>query len=541
MFPFKRNDALDARAYRFLLVLIVLSAISIDSISIRKDHDWGGDFSQYIAQAKALNDGTMQDMLQKSHFRYVQSSSVFIGPELYPWGFPLLLVPIYHIYGINPVAMKLYVTLFLWGSFLIMLWLFRDNLQFSRRIILIALFAYCPFLFGLKNSIVSDLPFLFFSLAALLGIQRFIVQRSRFADSYLSYVLIGFLIFAAYYIRRNGILLLPVLLGAQVYNVYQQRLWQRARGMALWKMMIPYIAFGCLELLSGFVLPKGDKYSDQFALITLSSISHNVLYYSILLREFFAIPVPKVGLIIYVLTIPIVMAGAWQKWRSDYIYIIYIMATVGLCVIFPGQQGVRYFIPILPLYLYFLLIGLDWVGEQLELRGIKCACCLGVGWLVVMAFFAATLWNLHSQVTTREKAVSGPYHPDSLALFEFIKVHTPEQSVIAFYKPRVMTLYTDRRSARITDVAKVRRVADFLVCMKDNQIDMGVAVNLDAAENVFENGTFKVFRIVHSNRSESQAEAEQHLRWMLSYDGLEKAVRIFQERARIYQNEMCEV
>ncbi len=506
MIAFQRKDA---RIYCFLLILVILSAIFIDSISIRKDHDWGSDFAQYIAQAKALHDGTMRDLLQKSHFRYVQSNSVFIGPELYPWGFPLLLVPIYHMFGINPLAMKLWVTLFLWSSFFIMLWLFQDNLHPSRKVILIALFAYCPFLFGLKNSIVSDLPFLFFSLAALLSIQRFIVQRSRFADSYLSCALIGFLMFAAYYVRRNGILLLPVLLSAQVYELYRQRSRQGSLGVTLFKMLVPYMVFGALVLLSGFVLPNGDKYSDQFAQITINSVSRNVLYYSILLREFFAIQIPKVGFVIYVLTIPLVLLGGWQKWRKDYIYIIYILATVGLCVIFPGQQGVRYFIPILPLYLYFLLIGLDRVGELMEERGIKLPCCVGVGCLVIAIFFAATMVNLHDQATTRDIAMSGPYHPDSLALFGFIRAHTPEESVIAFWKPRAMTLYTNRKAARIIDVAQIRRISDYLVCVKDNQVDAGVALSFDKYASVYENGSFKVFRIVHTNEIASHAIANQ--------------------------------
>jgi hypothetical protein len=102
----------DSRIYYIILLAIILSVFLINAISFREGHNWGGDFPQYIAQAKSLNDGTIDKLLENSTFRYEKSDSALLSPKLYPWGFPILLAPIYHFFGFNIFAMKFFVNLF---------------------------------------------------------------------------------------------------------------------------------------------------------------------------------------------------------------------------------------------------------------------------------------------------------------------------------------------------------------------------------------------------------------------------------------------
>jgi hypothetical protein len=69
----KKIINLDTKTNYIILIAIILSVFLINSISFKEGHNWGGDFSQYIAQAKSLNDGTIDKLLEDSTFRYEKS------------------------------------------------------------------------------------------------------------------------------------------------------------------------------------------------------------------------------------------------------------------------------------------------------------------------------------------------------------------------------------------------------------------------------------------------------------------------------------
>ena len=95
-----------------ILVLLILTSVFLTRLCIHPGHNWGGDFSQYISQAKALVEGS-QDVLLEQNSYAMENSDEIIGPYLYPLGFPLLLSPVYYIFGLDLVAMKVYCAGFL--------------------------------------------------------------------------------------------------------------------------------------------------------------------------------------------------------------------------------------------------------------------------------------------------------------------------------------------------------------------------------------------------------------------------------------------
>ena len=85
----------ERKIYILPFIIVALTA-AIYLISFRPGHDWGGDFSEYIAQAKSISEG--YDFPGKFVGTY--------GSFIYPWGFPLLLSPIYSLFGLNIFASK---------------------------------------------------------------------------------------------------------------------------------------------------------------------------------------------------------------------------------------------------------------------------------------------------------------------------------------------------------------------------------------------------------------------------------------------------
>ena len=128
--------------HALLLVVVVFSSlISFSVLTI--GHNWGGDFSAYIMQAKSIVEGEMRSFLTRNTFTVVQSSSP-MGPTAYPWGFPLLAAPVILAFGTHLIVLKainvLFFSLFLICAFV----LFAKRLSFISTILVISLFAFNP-------------------------------------------------------------------------------------------------------------------------------------------------------------------------------------------------------------------------------------------------------------------------------------------------------------------------------------------------------------------------------------------------------------
>ncbi|MGA8180225.1 MAG: phospholipid carrier-dependent glycosyltransferase, partial [Desulfobacterales bacterium] len=319
-----------SRIYHIILFAIILSVFLINTISFREGHNWGGDFPQYIAQAKSLNDGTMDKLLENSTFRYEKSDSVLLSPKLYPWGFPILLAPIYHVFGFNIFAMKFFVNLFFLFSIATVYLILKGKINNIQNILIIAIIACNPYFFNFKEHILSDIPFLFFSLFSIFLIQQFIIQKKFLLNESFCYLLIGIFMFISYSIRVNGIILLPCLFLVQVLEYKYAIKGNSRKYLTVLKYLIPYAAFSVLLVVIGMILPRESTYADYFSLITLKGIFSNVSYYAKLPGHFFSTLIPKSGEIIYLITMPFVILGLLENIKKDYLYFAFSIFTVGI-------------------------------------------------------------------------------------------------------------------------------------------------------------------------------------------------------------------
>src|SRR5689334_1837574 len=186
------------------IVVIIIASFILGAATLTRGHEWGDDFASYIMQAESILNGTTREFVEHNSFTIFESSNQ-IGPVAYPWGYPLLLTPIYAIEGIHPLALKL-PGLFFFAGFLICLYLlFKNRLPQTESLLLVSLFAFNPMLIGFLDQILSDIPFLFFSTLALL-----LITNNKQND--LHFVLIGVTIFFAFFIRTTGILVLGSLI-----------------------------------------------------------------------------------------------------------------------------------------------------------------------------------------------------------------------------------------------------------------------------------------------------------------------------------------
>lgn len=495
-------------------VLISITALLLWS-GLTNGHDWGDDFSAYVMQAKSIVEGRTFEFVEENRFTIEQSSDL-IGPVAYPWGFPLLLAPLYALFGLNMVALKsVGVVCFL--LFLCLLWSgFRRQHSDFWRIVLLCLFGLNPTMLRFTDNILSDIPFLLVSTFGVLSIGRLVIDRRRLISPVWDHLLLGAVIAAAFFIRPNGILLLATLGITQLialtgrgfgHEVAQD---QRSAGVRyLGLAILPYVSFASLVLAWQALLPDGSV-SPRLMESELSAeaIKDNAQYYIKLPSVFFeGVPFHH---LLYVASIPFAFVGAAARYRSDHYMIVYTAMTFLLYVLWSPIQGLRFLFPVLPFYISFLLSGLERCtnGSAESKPGLRKAICILPIALVLLCFGTRSAGHALGNLAQNRASFSGPFTEMSGSMFSYIERNTGAESVIAFFKPRTMRMMTGRRSLLINRVGELSRV-DYLCFYRgdethryQNQISPGEVRRLNEKgilEPVYKNTDFVVYRVAESS------------------------------------------
>ena len=184
-----------------LLSIIILVSLIIGAGTLTRGHLWGDDFAWYIVQAKSILNGTTDEFMAQSAFTNGESTT-HVGPLAYPWGYPLLLLPVYAVKGISPLALKLPSLVFYAGFLFVLYLLMSSRLTRTESLLVVSLFAFNPLLIQFLDQILSDIPFLFFSTLSLL------LLTGEDKRGVLHYILLGASIFFTTFLRVTGVLLL---------------------------------------------------------------------------------------------------------------------------------------------------------------------------------------------------------------------------------------------------------------------------------------------------------------------------------------------
>jgi hypothetical protein len=257
------------------------------------------------------------------------------------------------------------------------------------------------------------------------------------------------------------------------------------------------------------VLPEGgSSYADNLRRITLAHILRHLHYYIDLPAAFFrGVPHHQV---VYGATIPLALVGALSRARSDYHIVAYMTLTIGLYVIWPHTEGLRFLFPVLPFYLSFVLGSLDWSNGSItptaQARWRKAISIVPV--VVVLLYLGKTSTTHVFDNLSRDRAsLSGPFVQTSQEMFSFVRTHTPSESTIIFFRPRVLRLLTGRTSILINRPDQLGR-GDYLCyyrtgpganqLARENQLaraDLDRAVATGHLELVYTNDDFEIYRL----------------------------------------------
>lgn len=471
----------------FFLSLILAGSGALSFSLLTRGHVWPDDFAGYLLQAKSLLTWQMGDLIRHNIFM-LENSSYPPGPVAYPWGFPVLLAPVYALFGLNPLALKLvgvlFYALFL-GSFF---FLARARLPVIESLLLTGVFSVLPALLSATDLIQSDIPFLALSTLSLVLILE--LPRRRVWHGLVT----GFCIFMAFFLRTNGIFLLLALVISLLAAFWPD--WSSACK----KAAAPLLTFGGLLVLTAFLLPGGqESYLSHFSMFTIQRLWENALYYAWLPAwAFDGLPA---GAALYPVMVVFLLISLSSHWRRDVGLHAYGLLTVMLFIVWPERQGLRFIYPVLPILLIGALDGMLVFAGQLKVDLRKLAHTVMLCFWGILLVVSLSVSTYSAYVNMRNsRSINGPFDLYSKQLYVFIREQTPADSIIVFMRPRAMRLFTARdafMTERCDDLAKGDFVAIHEKVGDNGQIppEQILSCNNLRLEEVFNNKRFTVYKI----------------------------------------------
>src|SRR4051812_42341810 len=151
------------RLRQLLIPAAVALVATVHLATLRPGHEWGDDFSLYVAHARNLAEGRP----------YADTGYLYnpnfpsLSPRTYPPVFPLLLAPVYAVFGLDLAAMKAFVVLLFTALLGLLAVILRRRLSAPYVVACLLLFGLNPYVWQHKDRLLSEVPFLLFAYLSL--------------------------------------------------------------------------------------------------------------------------------------------------------------------------------------------------------------------------------------------------------------------------------------------------------------------------------------------------------------------------------------
>lgn len=457
-------------------------------LTIRSGHVWGDDFVQYLQHAANLvaNEPYGKQL-------YVVNPALSIGPPAYPPVFPMMLVPVLKIFGLNFSAMKILMSLLSGVAFLSIALVFREALPGRQLVFFLLLLALAPTFWTFKDAIFSDVPFLIFSFLSLALIQK-MLSTPPGRNLYLLSVLTAALVYLACGTRSQGLPLLPALLIADVWKAKRIRL-------------APMLTCGLVVL---FLFIQNRLFHTQAERLQYLSLDphlmwSNVLHYAGALSAYWNNGYSHgVRYVCFVAALLLAGVGYVRRLRHGPGPLeIYLPLFLFPLLFWVFQQGIRYLLPIIPLYLFYILEGAKGIGSKVLPRTRQIILTV----LTVVAF--GSFLSMYTTIDLRH--IEGPLDPQAQEMFAYARTHSGPDDVFLFEKPRLMRLFANRKAAiptRVEDPKEDQGALEFYgsiqaryvittntIARDQDYLRPFLSRQTDWAREVWSNGEFQMWEI----------------------------------------------
>ncbi len=443
--------------------MMALLLLPLFFINVRDSHDWGGDFAMYIMQAGNIVHGVPQS---ETPYVYNPGNPV-LGPPAYPIGFPLLLSPVYALFGNSIMAFALWVTAFLFGMGMLMTLYLRRYFSEVITFFLVLILVYNPWTLNMKLEIMSEFPFAFLLLLCLYLFEKY--ARGPFWMGIVIAVLGGLLMS----VRIIGVVFpLAVLIWAIRKRFIEKDKTPMSKCVCGFLVGIGSILI--YLLLNSVIFPVPQASGGSYAGIwgeepLYATVLYNLAYYTEQFKYFFSpwggswnfLPLILKAAIFTFTLLGMIRSFFKRLELIDMIVILYL----GVLLVYPYRHaGIRFLFPVLPLLGFYLVRGLQTVQLFPAIsHSIK---AVFLGSLVLVSYLNMFWYILINDGNT----LPGPQEKASVEAFEYIRNNTAADDVIIFAKPRVLALYTGRHSLANNKESGPKEIAELIFEFKVNYV-----------------------------------------------------------------------
>jgi hypothetical protein len=479
-------------------VLLTFTIVLIGGLhlaTIRAGHEWGDDFSLYVAHARNLAEG--RDYAETGYIYNPHLPS--LSPRTYPPIFPLLLVPVYAVFGLNLTAMKAYVVLMFMVFLAVLAVTLRQRLSTPYVFTCLLLVGLNPYIWQHKDRLLSEAPYLVFAYLALLVMEKALSTDPAPRRPWAWGLLAGALAYLAFGTRTVGIVLLPSLLICELL---------RSRRVSV-VSLAAMTSFALGVLLQKLLLRLDGSYLDQlvldpwlYARIAVTLGKAMALFF----ENGYSFAVQAV---LFFVLLPLALVGFWCRVRERVsVYEPFVVLSLLLLTVWPfAEYQRRFLIPILPLFILYVFEGLQQLGKVAALRSLERPAAVTLALTALLSYGACYTQLDFGPV--RE----GISSRDSVALFRYVRRRTdPKKDVFLFQKPRALALMTRCHASAHHVPDSDERLWQYLRKIGATHVILAVPFehsygvlrpfierNADSFEAVFRNGAFTVYRI-HESR-----------------------------------------
>ncbi len=428
------------------------------ALTIRAGHNWNGDFAHFVHHAKNIvEENSYIDL------NYIINPYNWLSPISYPPVVPLLLVPIYFLFGLNLTAMKLMMIACFAASLVVINKLFKNELHTYSLLVLTVCLAFNPYFWDFKDRILSEYPYILFSIISLLLMQRCYVENKP-TRNLLIPVLLGTAMYLAYGSREIGIVLPLTVLTFEVINFRKL-----TRSFIISIAVFSLFAFIQHHALQNDYFSsslqqqiaqmndeaKGFRHNHIDLMNTsLGHIATQAHHYYVAVQTLFFFPKTTLfSSLLFYSTCLLSVIGFISIIRKRITVIdIYPLGYIAVLLLFAGYPRMRYLMPIIPFFLFYAFIGM----QSLRLFGIKHLENIVITFILI-ATITSYVQNLSTMNYIRiERGVKTQYATE---MFDYISAATKPNDVIIFREPRILGLFTDRDAS----IYPKREDPDFLI------------------------------------------------------------------------------
>ncbi|WP_046757643.1 phospholipid carrier-dependent glycosyltransferase [Kordia jejudonensis] len=434
------------------LLILTISFLSIYSSIFDEKVSLGGDNAHYYILGTAIADGAgytnIQHLEKEAHYHY-------------PPGYPLLIAGVSKLFSNDISTIKIANGFFFFGAILLLFFIIKRLTQNDHIAFAICFITLLNFhLLGYATIMMSEIPFLFFSLLSVLIFLKIDFSTPIFKN-WLFFLLLICVSFS-FYIRSVAVALFVSL----VVFLFIKKHWRYVAAFVggFIVLYIPWIIRGSNATGNTYVsqLLSKNPYKPELGSVGILDIWERI---TVNLERYITKEISS-GIVsskefqytdatasfaewlLGFLVIAVVIFGVIRLKKFKTFIALYLVAFFGLLLIWPHVwYGTRFVLPLIPLLIFLFIFGLTELCKIFSLKVFPAYVEKVVPvMMTVLLIFWAFVYG-YGSISKLQRTAQKPYadnYKNYFALADWVQKNTPENAVTSVRKEGLFHLFSKK-------------------------------------------------------------------------------------------------